>query len=180
MLLVKKNASTHFRSGNPTALVSRISGPVPGWIFWRSTWDKELDHLDGNEKVIRSHDPIDNSLIPDIIPDRCDVMLKPASLKEIWPGLRCEKILIRPDEFKEAEEAALSACAYETALKALMIIGQPGIGSFLSYLTATGSYGPSSGKSTFLLRLLLRRLALELPTVLQVDPTKPCFSTKEA
>ena len=65
--------------------------------------------------------------------------------------MKSRKILVR-DEYKEAEKVALLANTPYTSVFA--VCGQPGIGLL--------------GKSIFLLWLLIRRLALHLPTVLQV------------
>ena len=80
-----------------------------------------------------------------------------------------QKIFIRP-EYKEAEECVLAAFCSEMRYHALLVIGQPGIGLSIFCLAVKGSHRFSSGKSVFLLRILLRRLLLKLPTVLQFRP----------
>ena len=140
------------------------------WVqFWSSTWGRDPDSLDKKEEVLRGPDRIEESLIlPGVVPTHCDVMLKPKALESCW-DFDCEKIFIRP-EYKEAEEFVLSACGAVRPYRAFVVTGQPGIAP-LPYLTATGGLGDTlSGKSVFLLRIFLRRLALMLPTALQIDP----------
>ncbi|KAF9645188.1 hypothetical protein BDM02DRAFT_3120617, partial [Thelephora ganbajun] len=125
-----------------------------GWVqFWSSAWGKDLDSFDKTEQVDRGPDPIDDPslILPDVVPSNRDVMIKSQAMDRCW-YFDCEKIFIR-SEYKEAEEFALSTCCTAAAYDALVVTGQPGI-----------------GKSVFLLRVLLRRLALKLPTALQIEP----------
>lgn len=95
--------------------------------LWSSVWDKNPDSLETTEAVKRGPDPVDDSLIPDVVPSHCDVMLKPESLDECW-RFRCKKIFVR-SEYKEAEEFVLSTCATPMVYDAMIITGQPGVGS---------------------------------------------------
>jgi len=93
-------------------------------------------------------------------------MSKPTTLGKCW-GLGAEKFLIRP-EYKEAEGYVLSVTGFDQDAPGVVVTGQPGIGLSLSAWPRRDLRGLSLGKSVFLLRLLLRRLALKLPTVLQI------------
>jgi hypothetical protein len=104
--------------------------------FWLSVWGK--DTLDKTEEVVRGPNPIDDSLIlPDVVPSHRDVMLKPKNLDKCW-SVHCKKILIRP-EYKEAEEFVLSTFGAPIMNDALVVTGQPGIGSSIFYSAITGS-----------------------------------------
>ncbi|KAF9648091.1 hypothetical protein BDM02DRAFT_3187371 [Thelephora ganbajun] len=72
-------------------------------------------------------------------------------LSDVVPSNR--DVMNQPGAYREAEEFALSVCGGAAKYDGLVIAGQPGI-----------------GKSVFLLRILLRRLALKLPTALQIRP----------
>ena len=105
------------------------------WLqLHESTWAKNLDSFDGTEKVTRGPDAIDDSLtLLDVVPPDYDTMLKSEVTKDCRSFEReCEKIPIR-SEYKEAEEFALCGAK----LRALVVIGQPGIGSspFCSVIT---------------------------------------------
>jgi hypothetical protein len=108
------------------------------WLpFWTSAWGKDLDSLDTTEEVLRGPDPIDNSLIlPDVVPDHRDVMLKPEKMVNCW-RFECEKIFIRP-EYREAEEFVLSICGAPGKCDALIITGTLGTGLSLFYPATTG------------------------------------------
>ena len=110
------------------------------WIqFYEVAWGKDPNSYDKTEEIERGPDAIDDSLVlPDILPGNRDVMLKPEVTDNCWyfqPG--CNKILIR-SEYKEAEEFALSTCGATTAPSALVVTGQPGIGSSPFYSIITG------------------------------------------
>jgi hypothetical protein len=107
----------------------------PDWkTFFKSAWGGlggNPDAFEGPKKVQRGIDPIDDSLLlPDIVPDMCNVMPKFETLDECW-YFDCEDILVR-SEYKEAEQAVLSACA--GGEEAIVVTGQPGIGLSLSCL----------------------------------------------
>ena len=107
------------------------------WLqLHESTWGKDLDSFDKTEKVTRGPDVIDDSLILlDAVPPDCDMILKPEVTKDCWGFEReREKIPIR-SEYKEAEEFALCGAK----LRALVVIGQPGIGPSPFCSVITGS-----------------------------------------
>ena len=110
---------------------------LPQWVeFWRSVWGVQVS--DENHRVIRSPAPHaidDPSILPDAVPSSCLVMTYPTEAKKCWK-FKCEKIFIR-SEYNKAEEFVLSRCAGEIA--AIVIAGQPGIGSFFLYPLTTGS-----------------------------------------
>ncbi|KAF9646282.1 hypothetical protein BDM02DRAFT_3271061 [Thelephora ganbajun] len=145
------------------------------WVqFWLSAWDKDPDSLDVTEGFDRGPDATDEPIFLDEddnqLPPRRDVMLKSDIMDNCWL-FKCEKILIR-SEYKEAEEFILSTRGAATVYDALLIVGDTGIGISPFCLAITGSQGLSSGRSVFLLRTLLRRLALKLPTALQIEPNR--------
>jgi len=144
-----------------------------GWTrFWDSAWGNRLVPVE--EEVVRGLHPIDNLFIlPDVVPSSCKVLPKPKNLEGCWERFDCKKFLIR-DEYKEAHRFVLATFAKERAFDGSVVTGQPGIGLSFSHSTVPGSQGFSSGKSIFLLLLLLlQRLALKLPTVLQVGFEEP-------
>jgi len=131
--------------------------PLPRLGIWaefrHSLWGKGLSHL---------RDPIyttGQSVVqgPQVIPQAL--------------GLPGRKILVR-SEYEQAEQAILSA--NENGRDAFIVSGNPGIGSPppFSSSVVTSSIGPNleSGKSIFLVWLLMRRLVLRLPTAIQVYP----------
>jgi hypothetical protein len=59
-----------------------------------------------------------------------------------------------------------------------MVIGQSGIGLPLFYFFVPGPEDLSSGKSSFLLHVFLRRLTLKLPTALQTTVDRALLFTK--
>jgi len=90
-------------------LIKSLSGPSfpnyhfrdtddEDWVeFWKVAWDTGPDSLDGTEKVERSSDPIDDSLVG-VVPTDHDVMLKPEVTIDLWYlKPECKKILIRSE-----------------------------------------------------------------------------------
>lgn len=106
--------------------------PFPAWVqLHSSAWGKNPDSLDTTEPVIRGPDTIDNtSILPDVVPSHCKVMLKPNPLGKCW-RFGAERFLIR-SEYEEAEEYLLSG--FDQEAPGVVITGQPGIG--LSPLSA--------------------------------------------
>jgi len=149
----------------------------PGWTrFWESNWGNPLNREE--EKVVRDINPIDDSLIlPDVVPSSCKALPKPKNLEGCWRDFKCEKFLIR-DEYKEAHRSALATFAAERMYDAFIVTGQPGIGPTFSRSAIPGSQYLSSGKSIFLLLLLLQRLALKLPTIVQISRWDPVLFYK--
>lgn len=100
------------------------------WVkLWDAAWGKDMDLLDTSVEVKRDPHPIDDSLIPGVVPDKCHVMLVPRAVRICWPDIiNCEGIFIRPDEYKEAEESAVSTCRHVRVNRAFLVTGQPGIG----------------------------------------------------
>lgn len=141
------------------------------WIeLWSTVWGKNVDSLDNLEQVESGPDSRNNSLIfPGVIPSDRKVMSRPDILKHCWESITYEKILIR-SEYWEAEEFILSICGSERNYNVVVVTGQPGIGLSHFCSAMVGSPYLLSGKSVFLLRTLLHRLALKLPTALQLHP----------
>ena len=106
--------------------------------LWKSVWlDQTLDISDQDHEVKRSTPPdaIDNSLIsPHTVPSSCHVMDNPPLAEECWP-FDCAKILVR-SEYTKAEEFAVKRCG---EVDSLIVTGQPGIGTSLSYTNFNGS-----------------------------------------
>lgn len=144
--------------------------------FWDSAWGNRV--IPEEEKVVRDPYPIDDSFIlPDVVPSSCRVLPKPKNLAGCWEGFDCKKFLIR-DEYREAHRFILATFAEERTYSASIVTGQHGIGLSFSHSTIPGSQGLSSGKSIFLLCLLLQRLALKLPTILQIGLEDPILFYK--
>jgi len=141
----------------------------PMITLWRNVWGKSELCFDATEKIKRDLDKVDDSLIDGVVPNEFNVMILPPGVRRCW-GIRCQKIFIRPSEYEEAEKAALATSRQE--YEGILITGQPGIGLFILCFVIAGSESFLSGKSTFLLRLLLRRLTLSLPTALQTHPNR--------
>ena len=82
--------------------------PDDNWVkLWFTFWGKE-GGWDTTQQVIRGFDPIDDFLLPHVVPAECDVMIKPGVVDNCW-HLESESIFIR-SEYKEAEEFAVSVC----------------------------------------------------------------------
>ena len=144
--------------------------------FWESAWGNRI--LPEEEKVVRGINPIDDSIIlPDVVPSSCRVFPRFETLDGCWWGFDCEEFLIR-DEYEEAHRSVLATFAAERMYDAFIVTGQPGIGSSFSRSAIPGSQCLSSGKSVFLLLLLLQRLALKLPTILQTGTEDPILFYK--
>jgi len=144
--------------------------PLPG--YWRSfkesIWGKGLDSLQQQELVERDSDPLEDShILPDPPPVTRPVATLPKTLPDVGGLDGQEKILVR-SEYHETEKAAL--LSNESGYGVFVVNGQPGIGPPRSpsiVLSAQANITP--GKSMFLLWLLMRRLALRLPTALQLN-----------
>jgi len=99
------------------------------WVkFWKEAWDRNLDSFDGTKRVKRDEDGvIDDSPISDVVPTKCNAMVKPRTLEKCWK-FNCKNVFIRA-EYQEAEDFALSICGSEAPeYGALVVTGQPGIG----------------------------------------------------
>jgi hypothetical protein len=124
------------------------SGPdVSTWSAARdSLWGKGLASLD---------DPLSGAAHA--------IVKIPETMPDLW-GLDLQRILVQP-QYKEIERAALSASA--KYVEAFLVSGQPGTGPPPLALSSA-ELDLQTGKSVFLMWLLMRRLALGLPTALQV------------
>jgi len=102
----------------------------PMVALWHSVWGKQELCLDVTEKIERDPlpDRVDNSLIDGIVPDEFDMMILPEAVEECWK-IRCRNIFIRPNEYEEAEKAALVA-SQQPQCHRFLVTGQPGIGLF--------------------------------------------------
>jgi len=99
--------------------------------LWRSAWGKTDLLLDTVGEVKRDPIPdrVNDSLIDGVVPDKFGMMVLPEAVEEFWK-FRCRNIFIRPNEYEEAEKAALVASQRES-WDGLQISGQPGIGLFI-------------------------------------------------
>ena len=150
------------------------------WVqLWQVAWDKDPDDLDKTHDVERDQDRVDDSLIPDVVPSKCNVTLKPSIVDTCWTGIKCKKIFIRPVEYKEAEESAVSACRHEGIYEAFLVTGQPGIGLSLFHLAIVGFSSFRQGNPCFCFASSSGAwLSSSLPRCKSV-PTMSCFSTGE-
>ena len=156
-------ASLQRYASHQTGLIESLSSqggffhdtdPDDNWVkLWFTFWGKE-GGWDTTRKVIRGFDPIDDFLLPHVVPAECDVMIKPGVVDNCW-HLESESIFIR-SEYKEAEEFAVSVCGAARRNMALMVAGQPGIGSSLSI----------SPSLTQVLSSFIRKIHLSSPSAL--------------
>ena len=150
------------------------------WVGLRQVaWDKDLNHLDTTHDVERDQDPIHDSLVPDVVHSKCNVMLKPSVMDTCWAGIDCEKIFIRPFEYEEAEESAISTCRDERVFDAFLVTGQPGIGLSLFHLTVVGFSSFRQGNPSSCFVSSSGVLPSSSPPRCESIPTVPCFSTGE-
>ena len=107
--------------------------------LWDTFWGKSDLRLDTTEKVERDLPPLkaDNSLTGEVVPDECEVKILPRIVNECWE-IGCQKIFIRPDEYKETEESVVAA-SRQRRLHAFLVTGQPGIGLSLFHFVIAGS-----------------------------------------
>ena len=110
-------------------LFSRFTPFLSSWdAFRRSVWGKGLASFQREEPVQRSDDPVSEQA-----PTTCSVMRFPCDIPSHW-SLGIKQILVR-SEYEEAERAAVWSNAH--AMDALLVTGQPGIGSvFIAPLLA--------------------------------------------
>jgi len=95
------------------------------WIeFWKSAWDKDPLTFEKTEVVERGCNPINDSRI--IVPPFRDVMVTPEAAKLCW-NFGSKFVFIRND-YREAEEFAISSCGLDAPLHGVLVVGQPGIG----------------------------------------------------
>jgi len=76
-----------------------------------------------------------------------------------------EETLVVREEYDALNSALENVFA---KVKAMVVTGQPGIGSYESWFSSQSNADRYLGKSTFLLYLLLRRLEKGLPTAIQL------------
>ena len=147
----------------PPDVITSESTSITGWEEIRKEfWGKDLMSLVKLETVQRGENPISDNTLPKKIPSF--PILEIPKLLSFAFGISGTKIMVR-SEYNDAEQEALLSVEY--GHKLFLVKGSPGIGTIpFSLLTAGDNI--SSGKSTFLLWLLLRRLEHRLPTVLQV------------
>jgi hypothetical protein len=134
------------------------------WEKFRSShWGKPLTSFEKEEPLEYDLDPAP-SLTPPT--NRSILTVAQEQLEEWHLSIPNGKILVR-SEYHETEQAVLFGSGIDKK-DVFLVTGQPGIGSFTPppHCPWTDCL---SGKSVFLLWLLVRRLAYELPTVLQVD-----------
>lgn len=134
------------------------------WIPFRDHfWGKPLATFLVEESVERDDKPI--KAVPVDPSAKRSIINLPPTMSLTW-RMDSPKILVR-SEYKEAEEEAASANRPGTHV--FVVCGQPEIGVFPSPPSLAES-DIRSGKSVFVLYLLICRLVLELPTILQVTP----------
>src|SRR6267154_3739576 len=141
-----------------TVIIIKINNPIAfsGLPPEHSVWAHFRDTLWGNGlQALR--DPLSDGARP-------VVQLPETTPVDLVMLLRTRKFLVR-SEFEEAEQAILLANG-EYFCDAILVSGHPGIGSppFPS-LSVESNF--QSGKSIFLIWVLMRRLVLGLPTALQ-------------
>jgi hypothetical protein len=146
--------------GDPDLFSDCGSGYLSSWEAFRaSLWGNGLASLEAQKEVGGDDEPLS-----DAAPAAGLVVKIPETLPHVW-HLGSPRILVR-SEYKEAERAALSANA--DGIEAFLVTGQPGIGS-PPLTPSSAEPNLQSGKTVFLILLLMQRLALGLPTVLQVE-----------
>ena len=142
----------------------RLTEPAP--LTWStikdSHWGVGLEALQEVEDVERGENPVKDHTPP---PTR-SVVTPSRMLFALWNPL-CQKVLVR-DEYYKAEGAALSA--NEEGEDVFVVTGQPGIGLSLPLPRLPNlTFRQESLSSSLDLWVLMRRLALKLPTVVQVN-----------
>ena len=152
------------------------------WSEFRdSLWPKDSPiakaqgPAEGDGKPLPDGEPLPNTevhakvlpnpeALPKATPTARPIVEIPKTIVDIW-GLESTQILVR-SEYEEVEQVALSTNA--AGIGAFIVTGHPGIGA--SPLTPSSiELDLYSGKSVFLILLLIRRLVLGLPTALQVE-----------
>jgi hypothetical protein len=154
-----------------TALIDSLSNVSPEnpvlwdtgnrcWVqFYKSAWgagEGNPDSLDKRGDVASPSPEIRDLILPDVVPNKQDEMLKPEHLDTCWP-FRCEKFLVR-SEYKETEEFVLSTCV--DGFGAVVVTGRPGIGLSLFY----SDYG--------ILESFTREICLSTPSLIAASRTK--------
>ena len=147
--LLRYNNELSLKTNNPIAF-SDLPPECSNWANFRNTlWGNGLQAL---------WDPLSDGARPVVqVPETT-----PADLAML---LCIRKFLVR-SEYEEAEQAILLANRDHS--DAILISGQPGIGS-LPFPSLSVESNFQSGKTIFLIWLLMRRLVLGLPTALQIN-----------
>lgn len=102
------------------------------WItVYKAIWGKGEATFQTIVDVVRdTTQRIDDSLLSEEVPDRCNAATKPPGLDRAWK-FSCASFFIRP-EYEEAQRAALSICGYNEQgsipYNALLYSGHPGTG----------------------------------------------------
>jgi hypothetical protein len=141
----------------------------PQWNrLWEVIWEKGENAFQGTVEVMRDDSDFDDSILPNTVPTHSNIAAIPDGLGKAW-GFKLKNLLIR-NEYEEAQRAVLWVCGCKGVFPYdnMVFTGPPGIGKPLPHFTTIGS-DLCLGKTTFLLLLLLRRLAAGLPTGLQID-----------
>jgi hypothetical protein len=146
---------------------------LPVWnAILSEIWKQGENTFQETVEVLRGagSERFDDTLLDDTVPAQCNVATMPGSiLGDTWG----RKYFIRP-EYEEAQKAALWACGFSNPdpFDNIVFSGSPGIGMLtvlVPHCATIGSHPICLGKSVFLILLLLRRLALGLPTGLKMD-----------
>jgi len=139
------------------------------WIQLRdSLWGKGLRSLTVSPRDLQKlRSSLDEDPLPNVTPTTYPVVKIPETMPDLW-DLRGQQHLLVRSEYEEAEKAALSA--NEEGSDMFLITGQPGVGMPpLALSSPSAEPNLSSGKSVLLIWFFMCRLALRLPTVLQVE-----------
>ena len=145
--LLRYNNELSLKTNNPIAF-SDLPPEHSDWANFRNTlWGNGLQAL---------RDPLSDGARPVVqVPETT-----PAQLALL---LRTRKFLVR-SEYEEAEQAIL--LANRDYSDTILVSGHPGIGS-LAFPSLSVESNFQSGKTIFLIWVLMRRLVLGLPTALQ-------------
>jgi hypothetical protein len=144
---------------------------VSSWPTFRdSVWGNAsaLAPLERQEAPKEVEAEGDGETSPEAAPSTQSIVQLPETLIKMW-GFESSHFLVR-SEYEEAEQAAL--VAIESNNDAFLVTGQSGIGPPSHSSPPPADPNHYSGKTVFLAWLLIRRLALKLPTALQINSNK--------
>jgi len=154
---------------HPTAIESDTPTCESWDKFRKDFWGKDLDSLVSSGLVRRGKDRGKEDILPEKPPSVSKVVKLPNLPPGVWT-LTSKSFLVR-SEYYVAEQTAVKTSTRKNR-QLFLVNGTPGIGMVsFSLLIADDNF--RLGKSVFLLWLLIRRLALELPTILHADDDYP-------
>ena len=147
--------------------VDSTTGLCTFWNQFREIfWGKSLNLFQKEEPIEKDTvGPVEDvHILPESRPGTRSVIKLPMVLPDAW-NIDGGHLLVRA-EYTEAEKAAVSSS--ESSTGAFVVTGQSGIG-LPPFSPLSAESNARSGKSLFLLWLLIRRLGLQLPTALQIN-----------